>query len=240
MLSPLYSCFAFNRCSIPGTVPQTALTGSVDGTTLKMALRANGLLKFLTWNVRFQVSPQFHFSMLSASAIRRLLVIADIITSRLKVVPLDMPPLRERKDDIVPLAQYILRKSCQEYRKPPMSLSAQAEGAILMHPWPDNVLELENLISRAVVLSPRSIQQPIDLGFGFDTSATEVNLKFAKQAIDYDFVKKALTRNQGIISRAARELGISRVNLYELIDKYAIQGKQLKNSKTDKNSELIY
>jgi two-component system NtrC family response regulator len=159
---------------------------------------------------------------------------------RLKVIPLNLPPLRERKDDIIPMAQHFLRKSCQEYRKPPMSFSAETESAMLVHSWPGNVRELENLIRGAVVLSPRSILRPSDLGFAFDITPTEVNLKFAKQAIEIDFVRKALTRNRGIVSRAARELGISRVNLYELIDKYAIQVKQFKNSKTGKNSELNY
>ena len=114
------------------------------------------------------------------------------------------------------------------------NLSAQAKGAMLMHPWPGNVRELENPIGRAVVLSPRSIQQPSDLGFGFDTSPTEVKLKFAKQAIDYDFVKKALTHNHGIVRRAARELGISRVNRYELIDKYGSKSSNLRIQKRTK------
>ncbi len=157
---------------------------------------------------------------------------------RLKVVPLDMPPLRERKDDIVPLAQYFLTHFCQEHRKPAMSLSPEAEGALLMHPWQGNVRELQNLISRAVVLSPRSVLNPSDLGFAFDAIPTQVNLKSAKQAIEIDFVKKALARNRGIVSRAAKELGISRVNLYELIDKYGIHVKEFKLSKTGEKSEL--
>ena len=70
------------------------------------------------------------------------------------------------------------------------------------------------------------------------TIPTEVNLKFAKQAIEIDFVKKALARNRGIVSRAARELGISRVNLYELIDKYEIHVKEFKTSKTGEKAEL--
>ena len=155
-----------------------------------------------------------------------------------KVMPLRLPPLRDRKEDIVPLARHFLRKSCREYRKPPMSLSAEAESVLLMHPWPGNVRELENLIGRAVMLSPRSLLKPSDLGFAFDTIPTEVNLKFAKRAIEIDFVKKALTRNRGIVSRAARDLGISRVNLYELIDKYAIQVKQFKRLKPEEKLEL--
>jgi two-component system NtrC family response regulator len=147
---------------------------------------------------------------------------------RLKVVPLDMPALRERKDDIIPLAQHFLKKFCKEHRRPPMTLSPEAEDALLMHPWPGNVRELENLISRAVVLSPRTVLKPSDLGFALQRIPGDVNLKFAKKAIEMDFVKKALARNGGILSRAARDLGISRVNLYELIEKYDIHPREYK------------
>jgi two-component system NtrC family response regulator len=151
---------------------------------------------------------------------------------RLKVVPLEMPPLRERKEDIIPLAQHFLRKFCQEHRKPPISLSPEAEGALLMHPWPGNVRELENLISRSVVLSPRTVLKPSDLGFALDQIPTDVNLKYARKAIEKDFVQKALHRNGGIVSRAARELGVSRVNLYELIHKYEIRIQEFKAMRT--------
>src|SRR5438093_4348712 len=154
---------------------------------------------------------------------------------RLKVVPLEMPPLRERKEDIIPLAQHFLKKFCKDHRKPPVTLSPEAEGALLMHPWPGNVRELENLISRSVVLSPRTVLKPSDLGFALDQIPTDVNLKFAKKAIEMDFVKKALSRNGGIVSRAARELGISRVNLYELIEKYNIRLQEFKMLRAGKN-----
>jgi DNA-binding NtrC family response regulator len=157
---------------------------------------------------------------------------------RLKVVPLDMPPLRERKEDIVPLAQYFLKRLCREHRKPPMTLSTEAEGALLMHPWPGNVRELENLISRSVVLSPRAVLKPSDLGFALDRIPTDVNLKFAKKAIEMDFVKKALSRNHGVVSRAARELGISRVNLYELIEKYSLRLQEFKMLRTVEKAQI--
>jgi two-component system NtrC family response regulator len=147
---------------------------------------------------------------------------------RLKVVPLEIPPLRDRKGDIIPLARYFLKKFCQEHCKPPITLSPEAEGALLMHRWPGNVRELENLISRSVVLSQRAVLKPSDLGFALDQIPTAVNLKFAKKAIEIDFVKKALHRNAGIVSRAARELGISRVNLYELLEKYNIRPQEFK------------
>ena len=154
---------------------------------------------------------------------------------RLKVVPLEMPPLRDRKEDIIPLAQHFLKQFSREHRKPPVTLSPEAEGALLMHPWPGNVRELENLISRSVVLSPRTVLKPSDLGFALDQIPTDVNLKFAKKAIEMDFVKKALSRNGGIVSRAARELGISRVNLYELIEKYNIRLQEFKMLRAGKN-----
>jgi len=78
------------------------------------------------------------------------------------------------------------------------------------------------LISTSVVL------KQCDLGPALDPVSTDVNLKLAKKAIEIDFVKKALSRNKGIVSRAARELGISRVNLYDLIQKYGIRIQEFK------------
>ena len=157
---------------------------------------------------------------------------------RLKVAPLDMPPLRERLEDIIPLANYFVNKYCAEHRKPPMTVSPEAEARLLMHRWPGNVRELENLISRAVMLSPHVIIKPSDLGFALDHIPTDVNLKFAKKALEMDFVKKALSRNKGIVSRAARELGISRVNLYELVDKYNISIHEFKIDRLTVKQEI--
>jgi two-component system NtrC family response regulator len=147
---------------------------------------------------------------------------------RLKVVPLEIPPLRERKEDIVTLAQYFLKKYCQEHRKSSIALSSEAERTLLSYAWPGNVRELENVISRAVVLSPHTLLKRSDLGVGSATVTSNVNLKFAKKAMEEDFVKKALSSNNGIVSRAARDLGISRVNLYELMNKYGIQIQDFK------------
>jgi DNA-binding NtrC family response regulator len=90
---------------------------------------------------------------------------------------------------------------------------------------------LENLLSRAVVLANHAVLTPSDLGFTKESVVSDVNLKFAKKAIEMDFVKKALSKNKGIVSRAARELGISRVNLYDLIEKYNIEVQEFKVSR---------
>jgi DNA-binding NtrC family response regulator len=154
---------------------------------------------------------------------------------RLKVVPIDMPPLRKRKDDIIPLAQFFLAKSCEKHRKLPMTLSAAAEEALLNHPWPGNVRELENLISRTVVLSSRTVINPGDLGLIVEQIPRDVNLKLAKRTIEMEFLRKALGRNHGVVSRAARELGISRVNLYELMEKYNLRLQEFKIFKKAKS-----
>jgi DNA-binding NtrC family response regulator len=72
------------------------------------------------------------------------------------------------------------------------------------------------------------LSQPSHLGLNFESFAGEVNLKVAKKTIELEFVKKALAKNHGIVSRAAMELGISRVNLYELIEKHNIQVEAFK------------
>jgi two-component system, NtrC family, response regulator len=158
---------------------------------------------------------------------------------RLKVVPLELPALRERRDDIVQLAQYFLRKYCRENHKPPVSLSSEAEAALMRHPWPGNVRELENLINRAVVLSSYPVLKPSDLGLKLERGPSDVNLKFAKTAMEIDYITRALSRNKGVVTRAAKDLGISRVNLYELIDKYKIQIQEFKVTRMRSKQQVI-
>jgi two-component system, NtrC family, response regulator len=158
---------------------------------------------------------------------------------RLKVVPLDIAPLRERTDDILPLTQYFLTKYCRENHRAPISLSSEAEAALLLHAWPGNVRELENVINRAVVLSSGPVLKPIDLGLKLERALTDINLKFAKRAMEIDYIKRALSRNKGVVSRAARDLGISRVNLYELIEKYKIHVREFKAGPTRSKQQVI-
>jgi DNA-binding NtrC family response regulator len=101
----------------------------------------------------------------------------------------------------------------------------------------EGVMDTEDRISGSVVLSPHPVLKPIDSRLASDAVPTGVNLKVAKRALEIDFVKKALSRNQGIVSRAARELGISRVNLYELIQKYGIRIQEFKQQRSNRNQQ---
>jgi DNA-binding NtrC family response regulator len=76
-----------------------------------------------------------------------------------------------------------------------------------------------------------TLPHPTDHGLDIESISSEVNLKLAKKAIEFEFVKKALAKNKGIVSRAAKELGISRVNLYELIEKYNIGIQEFKSNR---------
>ncbi|HWP59965.1 MAG TPA: PEP-CTERM-box response regulator transcription factor [Candidatus Acidoferrales bacterium] len=149
---------------------------------------------------------------------------------RLKVVPITIPPLRERKEDILPLAYHFLKKYGQEHRKPLLRLSPEAERRLLSYSWPGNVRELENLINRAVVMSAASVLTLNDLGLDAEIRQSDVNLKEAKKAIEIEYVRRALLRSRGVVSRAAKELGISRVNLYELMAKYGIAIDEFKTA----------
>ncbi|MGH7831041.1 MAG: PEP-CTERM-box response regulator transcription factor [Candidatus Binatia bacterium] len=149
---------------------------------------------------------------------------------RLKVVPITIPPLRERRDDIVPLAQHFLRKYCRQQGKPSIQLSQEAERRLLSYFWPGNVRELENLLHRAVVLASGPTLTTQDLGFAVDDGRSNTNLKHAKKALEIQYVRAALTRNRGVVSRAARDLGVSRANLYELMARYNINAGEIKAS----------
>jgi two-component system response regulator AtoC len=80
-------------------------------------------------------------------------VLREDLYYRLNVVPIHIPPLRERKEDIIPLARYFLKKLCLENHKEAMKLTSDAEKKLLAYPWPGNVRELANIIERAVVMS---------------------------------------------------------------------------------------
>jgi DNA-binding NtrC family response regulator len=79
---------------------------------------------------------------------------------RLNVISLTLPPLRDRREDVLPLAEHFLRRYCEENRKPPLRLSNAAMKLLLDYEWPGNVRELENAMERAVVLATQNVIEP--------------------------------------------------------------------------------
>jgi two-component system NtrC family response regulator len=143
---------------------------------------------------------------------------------RLAVVQILLPPLRDRHDDVVLLAQSFLQQFAKESGKSGLAFAPEAIRAIQRHAWPGNVRELQNRVRRAVIMggSRRLSSQDLELT-GPDSAAGGTTLKDAREALEREMVQKALRKHSGKITAAAAELGISRPTFYELMDKLGLQ-----------------
>lgn len=141
---------------------------------------------------------------------------------RLSVVSISLPPLRERSKDILLLANYYLNKFSQESQKKIKGFAPEAIKAMERYPWPGNIRELENKLKRAVILSNHSFISSQDLGLEPVKDNPAKLLKEAREQLESKFITEALEKNKGNVSRAAQEIGISRVSFYGLMKKYGI------------------
>ena len=153
---------------------------------------------------------------------------------RLGVVVTQLPPLRERGDDTLLLANLFLRRYATEYRKKIRCFSAEALAHLQNYAWPGNVRELENKVKRAVVMCDTPTIEPQDLGFkvaevpGCETlkdghllcNVDHLDLKGAKFAVEKALLAKALDQCEGNVMQAAKALGVSRPTLYDLMKKH--------------------
>ncbi len=139
---------------------------------------------------------------------------------RLNVVTIDLPPLRARREDILPLAEHFLKKYAKENDRPVKSFSAEVVEFMLNYDWPGNVRELENMIERGVVLSKDKTitlaEFPQEL-----TNSTSANGK-TLEAMERNHIRKVLEDTGGNIARTAKMLGIHRMTLYNKLKKYGI------------------
>jgi len=143
---------------------------------------------------------------------------------RLAVVVVKLPSLRDRREDILPLAKTFLRRFTTQNSRSELRFSKDAALAIERYGWPGNVRELENRIKRGVIMAEGSQVTAEDLELGGETGLTAIRtLKDAREKLERELVQQALKRHGGKISPAAAELGISRPTLYELMDKLAIK-----------------
>jgi two-component system, NtrC family, response regulator len=144
---------------------------------------------------------------------------------RLAVVKMALPPLRDRGDDVVQLAEHLVTIFSKELKKPPKKFSRQALEAIRRYGWPGNVRELQNRVKRALVLveGPSIGPTELELEWPDGTSgATSTTLKEAKEALEREILANAMRENNGNISKTAKSLGISRPTLYDLMARYGL------------------
>jgi two-component system NtrC family response regulator len=141
---------------------------------------------------------------------------------RLSVITVDLPPLREREDDVVMIAGFLLRLYANENNKTNLGFNPSALQRIRSYDWPGNIRELENRLKRAVILSASNRLTPEDLGFQGTSGAEQKSLLQVREEAESNHIRAALVRNSWNVSKAARDLGTSRTTLYDLLEKYKI------------------
>jgi DNA-binding NtrC family response regulator len=141
---------------------------------------------------------------------------------RLNTIEIQLPPLRDRRDDITPLAMYFLRRHAERYRKPLGGFDHGAIQALLSHSWPGNIRELDHAVERAVLLAQGDQVRVVDLGLRGGSAAAPRLEDLPLEDVEKVLIQKALSRYEGNVSRAAQALGLSRSALYRRIASYGL------------------
>lgn len=164
---------------------------------------------------------------------------------RLNVISLQMPPLRDRPEDIPLLVEYFLRKCGEELGKEYRRIVPELVERMVKYSWPGNVRELENLIRRAVILSTGPEIRIEDIEWEKDDRATclvtdevkSLQYKEAKRVVlerfHHEYITDALVRSQGNVTRAARECGLERQALQHVMRRYGIKSKDFQSEHSD-------
>ncbi|MET0400227.1 MAG: sigma-54 dependent transcriptional regulator [Longimicrobiaceae bacterium] len=140
---------------------------------------------------------------------------------RLSVVPVELPSLRDRGDDVLMLTRHFLERFGREYDVPPPALTPEIRGALLAHPWPGNVRELKNSIERAVLLGDGMLKREdlfLDLGAGLAPATGPIPFPATLDEVMRAAARAMTERCGGNKSEAARLLGIGRRHLYSLLE----------------------
>jgi two-component system, NtrC family, C4-dicarboxylate transport response regulator DctD len=145
---------------------------------------------------------------------------------RLNVVTITLPPLNERREDIVPLFEHFLLDAAVRYERPAPLVTDRQRAELMQRDWPGNVRELRNTLERAVALAePLAIESRPPASPAVDTS---VPLRVGKQRLvdgyERAYVERLLSECNGNHSEAARRAGIDRISLYRLLDRHGLRG----------------
>jgi DNA-binding NtrC family response regulator len=156
---------------------------------------------------------------------------------RLNVLSLHMPPLRDRPEDVPLLVDHFLTQFCREFNKGPKTVSTELMRHLASHTWRGNVRELQNAISRAVLLSPGNVITPEDLDWeprGIEKCAiaiTASNLPYKEakalvlEQFNREYISEVLVRNSNNVTRAAKDSGLERQALQQIMRRYGIKSR---------------
>lgn len=165
---------------------------------------------------------------------------------RLAVITLTLPPLRERLDDVPALATHFLKRAVTMGLHGPCVLSDRAVQALQQYQWPGNIRELENVLTRALILCPDDRLEPVNLHLAdsLSPSTTETETGSASrlyhesmEAYSRKFIEEALRRNGWNQTRASEELGLQRTYLTKLLRQKDIQGRPPKDSSSSSEDD---
>ncbi|MGB7758461.1 MAG: sigma-54 dependent transcriptional regulator [Bryobacteraceae bacterium] len=141
---------------------------------------------------------------------------------RLNTIELRLPPLRDRREDIPPLAAHFLRQHAGHYQKALNLFDEGAMKALLAHTWPGNVRELDHAVERAVLMAEGETIRAADLGLRGGREASLRLEEMSLEDVEALLIKKALARFNGNVSHAANALGLSRSALYRRLQRYGL------------------
>lgn len=147
---------------------------------------------------------------------------------RIAVITIKLPPLRDRKDDILLLANLFLRRFSDELKKKVIGFSPETVELLETYPWPGNVRELENKVQRAVIMCESPVIEPKDIGIAEIPTKKRLpplesmTLREAKALVERELIISSINRHKGNLAKIAEELEVSRPTLYELLKKHGL------------------
>ncbi len=141
---------------------------------------------------------------------------------RLNTIEVPLPPLRERREDIAPLAAHFLRQHAERYRKKFTDFEPAAHEALMRHEFPGNVRELDHVIERAVLMAQGATIKKNDLGLTSGGDGSPRLEEMSLEEVEAFLIKKALARHEGNARKAAESLGLSRSAFYRRLQHYGL------------------
>jgi DNA-binding NtrC family response regulator len=138
---------------------------------------------------------------------------------RINTIQIEVPPLRERGNDVLVLADFFLKKYCSRYNKPELRINQQAQEKLLRYSWPGNIRELQHTIEKAVILSEGSLLKAEDFLLRAAHPGKMNDTELTLEEMERRMINLAIDKNNGNLSAAADQLGISRQTLYNKIKK---------------------
>jgi transcriptional regulator with PAS, ATPase and Fis domain len=141
---------------------------------------------------------------------------------RINTIEIQLPPLRERLDDIVPLAEYFLEKYATKYKRTVTTLHESLIQQLRQYEWPGNIRELQHAMERAVILSQGKTLMPKDVFVKNPIQEQALNTGYNLEEMERNIITQAMKKCNGNITEAAKELGLSRAALYRRLEKYNI------------------